>query len=630
MKRLLTIALLWAVCSFAAMAADDENDGFRSMIRLWGSHHQDSLVNARLMEALAKYPGCCDEVWFLMDSPAKGPLSSLDRSVETMQAAAERMRAVGIIPSAQVITIGHPELGTFQKYSEGYTQNVRGFRPMVSFDGYAANWQVCPRDTAFGNYYGQVYARFCEAVKPYAVYVDDDLRLSSHNPSPAGCFCDECIRQFSEQTGVEWTRETLVKAIVDGDPGVRDKWVRFSQESLAVYARAVSKAVHQASPETRMGFQNVAFHEWPLEGWDWKPLLDAMYEETGLDPVVRPGNGYYNDWAPRQMFEKAYGISRQIHRMPPYVKSIAPEIEGFGHKSTGKSPQGLCTETMLYLGLGANNMSYAIICGGCEPMEWYADNYFKYLEKYHELFKEFVSFNKQSHPAGVDSYISPNHLNRDVHTIGELVHSAHGAEIVGLAPLGVPLTPESPWCTSTTLDAASVDGMKDAEIDSLMNASGIVMTQRAWNKLEERGRTASLAEVPGMGYQTASGKKLAVLANFGTDWKGSERDHILDLFDWVSEGKVYARIMSSVQANIIPRVDDCGNLRSVVYINTCITDQENVMLRLRNCPEGARFVWKSATAKDVRLKARRQGDDLLVTIPFIKAWDAGWLAVISK
>ena len=598
------------------------------MIRLWNAHHENDELNAQLMDAFAKYPDCVDEVWFEFGCIPGESTASIDEKAGKIKAAAERMLAAGIIPSTQVVAIGHPEEGKdFPNDPESLKKNAIGFRPIVSQDGYAARRQTCPRDTAFAAFHAGVYARYCEAVKPYAVYIDDDLRLSFHRPSLAGCFCDECIRQFSEQTGAKWTRETLVQALIDGKPGVRDEWVRFSQESLAMYARTVSRAVHEVSPETRMGYQNVAFHDYPLEGWDWKPLLDAMYEETGMAPVVRPGNGYYNDWAPREMFSKAYGISRQIGRMPDYVKSFAPEIEGYVHKSTGKSPQSLVTETLLYLALGANSMSYAIICANNEPMEWYADNYFKYLDKYHGLFKEFVSFNKDSHPAGIDSYISPNHLNRDVHTFKEIALSVHGSEITGLAPLGVPFTPESRWSTATTLDGPSVDGMTDAEIDSLMSSSGIVMTKKAWDSIVARGRAASLKEVPEMGYETLSGKKIAVIDNFGTDWTGAQRSHILDLFDWVAEGRVYARIMSSVQANVIPRIDESGDLRSVVYVNTCITDQENVVLRLRNCPEGARFVWKSGGRRDVRLKAERRDSDIFVTIPFVKAWDAGWIAV---
>lgn len=633
MKNFLRYCLLAlslaALCSCAADTVSDDADGFRSMIRLWMAHHEDEALNAQLMDAFAKYPGCCDEVWFEFDCIPGESQASMDEKAEKLKAAAERMRAAGIVVSTQVVAIGHPEGGgPFSNDPESLRTNKYGYRPVVSNTGYAATTQTCPRDTAFANFHARVYAHYCGAIKPYAVYIDDDLRAVSHNPAPVICFCDECLKLFSERTGTVWTRESLTKAIEANEPSdIRKEWVDFSQEGLAQYARTVSRAVHEVSPGTRMGYQDVAFHEMLFEGWDWKQILDAMREETGIEPVVRPGHGYYNDWTPRDMFTKAYGISRQIHRMPEYIRSFSPEIEGYLHKSTGKSPQGLCTETMLYLGIGANSMSYAIICGNNEPMEWYADNYFRYLDMYHGLFKGFVAFNKDSHPAGIGSYVSPNQINRNVHTMDRIAYSPHGSEIVGLAPLGVPFTPESPWCTATTLDGHAIEGMTEPEIDSLVNAGGVVMNAEAWAAFERRGHASRLKEVPGMGYETASGTRIAVLNNFGTDWTGAERNHILDLFDWVSGGRTYARIMSSVQANVIPRIDDDGQLRSLVYVNCCISDQENVELRLSGCPDVSRLVWHSAREGSVRLRPTKKDGDIYVTVPFVKAWDAGWMSV---
>lgn len=628
----LIVLALFGLGSCVANPSADESEEFKSIIRLWEAHHENGELNAELMDAIAKYPDSCNEVWFLFSCiPGEGQ-ASMDEKAEKLREAADKMRAAGITVSTQVIAIGHPEAGDegFPTDPDSLKINKLGYRPIVSNSGFAARTQSCPRDTAFANFHAKVYAHYCRAIKPYAVYIDDDLRAAEHNPAPVICFCDECLKLFSERTGYSWTRESITKALVENEPfGIRQKWVAFTQEGLAQYARTVSKAVHEVSPETRMGYQGVAFHDRLFEGWSWKPILDAMKEESGLDPVVRPGHGFYNDWAPREMFSKAYAISRQIHRMPDYVKSITPEIEGFRHKSTGKSPQCLCTETLLYLGLGSNNMSYAIICSNNEPMEWYAGNYFKYLDKYHGLFRDFVAFNKESHPAGIDSYISPNQINRKATSFDDILMSSHGSEIAGLAPLGVPFTPESPWCVATTIDDVTIEAMLDSEIDSLVNAEGIVMTGAAWDKFVARGHSSGLKEVPGMGWETASGHKIAVINNFSTDKTGAERDHVLDLFDWVTEGKVYARILSPVQASIVPRITYDGRLRSLVYVNTCITDQENVVLRLRNCPEGARFIWKSANHKDTKLKPERDGDDVFVTIPFIKAWDAGWLAVIS-
>jgi len=623
MKKLtILLAVLLGMASCANNQFPEDSD-YHAMIRLWFAQHMDENLNAEMMAAFDKYPGCCDEVWFEHDGLETQQF--IDESLPKMVAAAEKVRQRGITPSIQVVAIGHPEpVGVFPNDPASLQKNKLGFRPVVSEDGYAATTQTCPRDTAFANEHAKRYAIYAEAIQPYAIYIDDDLRLTQHTPAHSICFCDECLKQFSEKVGKVWTREALVKALNDNEPGVRKAWIRFSQEGLAVYTRIVSQAVHKVSPNTHMGLQHVAFHEELMEGWDWTPIFDAMREATGLAPVSRPGHGYYNDRVPREMFIKAYGISRQIHRLPSDITSIAPEIEGYMHRATGKSPQSICTETLLYLGLGATSMSYAIICANMEPMEWYAENYFKYLDKYHSLFSQFTAFNKTSYPCGIDSYLSPNQVYRNTE---DWAVSRHGQEIIQLAAYGVTLTPESPWCTATTLDSEAVQGMQAAEVDSLFNTVGVLMDKATWDILEGRGYTASLKKVD-KGYVSASGKRIAVCPSYNQEITGAERNAILDQLDWVSDDKMYCKFESMVHATAVPRCNEDGTLRSVVYVNSCISDQENIVIRLRHCPADAKFIWKSAGNKDLKLKAVKDGEDFLVTIPFAKAWDAAWIAVI--
>ena len=143
-------------------------------------------------------------------------------------------------------------------------------------------------------------------------------------------------------------------------------------------------------------------------------MFKAMEEETGMTPVSRPGHGFYADHEPRGMIRKGLGIARQVRRLEPGITEIAPEIEGYEHKATGKSPKSLGVETMYYLSLGATQMSYAIICAANEPLSWYADNYFKALSIWKPFAKEYASYNRGTHPSGIDPYISPNLVCRDV------------------------------------------------------------------------------------------------------------------------------------------------------------------------------------------------------------------------
>lgn len=86
---------------------------------------------------------------------------------------------------------------------------------------------------------------------------------------------------------------------------------------------------------------------------------------------------------------------------------------------------------------------------------------------------------------------------------------------------------------------------------------------------------------------------------------------------------------SPAQGVVVPRLDPSGSLRSVAYLNCTITEQEDVVLRLRGCSAGERtkVVWKMAGRKDVRLDAKWSDGELLVHLPPVPAWHIGWIAV---
>lgn len=600
---------------------------FRSVIRLWGPHHMNDTLKNRMLDAFRKYPGAVDEVWFCPEDSWPADYGQMEANAARMAEVAEEVRALGIIPSIQDISLGHPDGMT----CEGELNNL-GFRPAVGNDGAAAANQTCPRDTAFQNAYTKRYAIYCAAVQPDNVMIDDDLRLTQHSPADQICFCDECMGQFNAQYGHSYSREALWNALESNVPGIRSEWVEFSQESLAQFARRIAEEVHKVAPDAHMGLQHVAFHKMKLEGRDWNKIFAAMQEATGNSIASRPGHGVYNDHMPREIIGKSYGISRQIARLDTKPHIIFPEIEGYLHKATGKSPQGLATETLLHLSMGADAMSYSIIASAMEPMEWYADNYFKMLDRYHPLYCKYVSHNHGAVGAGIDDYVSLSILESD--GPGWKVSNSGSTSHI-LSPLGIPFTPEQKLCTATLLDALSIKAMSREEITELLSLRGAVIDRSGWQVLVSRGLEDILTPVTapdGLGnvrcFKSSGGRNVAAIGGgFTSDITSAERLSLLRTFDWASEGRMAVIVETMAQCYTVPRaLESDGSLRSVVYCNASITDQENITLRLRGCPAGAKVFWESIKGSR-RLKETREGGDVLVTIPFIKAWDAGWLRI---
>ena len=226
------------------------------------------------------------------------------KSAAAMAVAAQNLREMGITPSMQAITIGHGD--NFESGSEELIPTE--WSTITDANGIVTRACHCPRQPKYLAYLEEVYALYAEKCQPAIIWLDDDLRVTNHSPARQLCFCDTCIREFNEQYGGAWSRETLVAELEanSGEDGVRQQWIAFSQESLAGVARTISRSVHRVSPKTRMGLQHANFHRELLEGRDWNLIFKAMEEETGLVPASRPGNGFYSDHAPREMVMKGY------------------------------------------------------------------------------------------------------------------------------------------------------------------------------------------------------------------------------------------------------------------------------------------------------------------------------------
>ncbi len=667
MTRLFSIdtLLLIIVCFFTACTAEKKNtvklneEGFRagiheykSIIRLWEPHHEDPEIVKQLVKAFQKYPGACDEVWFYFSFDAMD-MDYHYQSAKLMGEAARAMKEIGVRPSIQTVVLGHPES------PEDYNQpSPYPWGSIMSIDGISGKMQICPRQPEYLERISDIQAIYAKEVQPYAFFIDDDLRLTSHSPADFICFCDTCLKQFNEQNGFHYTRETLQKALINNERSgdIRRRWIAFSQESLANVARIISRKVHAVSPHTQMGLQHANFHTNLMEGYDWNKIFDAMEEETGIVPASRPGHGVYNDHAPREILGKGLGIARQIRRLNKNIIDISPEIEGHRHRATGKSSQSFCTETLLYLSYGATQMSYAMICSALEPVEWYADHHFKLLDKYHQNFAEFVRFNEGTQPGGLDPYISPNHVYRnceaDENPWAWTVTYA-GATADYLNVLGLPFSPEGDYATAILLDKAALLGIADEELKELLHTRNILTDKSTWELIEQRklDETFTTVDTPKelqpepytpktfkpqivsplhpQCFLTSTGKRVVVLPSFTIDVTNAERRQILRIADWVSEGKLPVIMESPAQGVVVPRVDADNNLRSVTYLNCTISEQEDVKLRLRGCPNGAqtKATWKIADQQDVLLETEWKDGELIVELPAIQGWHIGWIAI---
>ena len=196
---------------------------FKTIIRLWPSHHENEELSRQLIEAFRQYPDACDEVWLCTALPITLSLEKHRESAQSVAAMADKMREIGIVPSLQTVTVGHPESAGTPPDSNIHWQTV------VGPGGERTVQQSCPRQKAFLQHVEQVMEIYCKAVRPRVMWLDDDLRLTQRFPAVHSCYCDTCLKVFNERYGYDYNRPSLVNTMALNEDGgkLRHQWIDF-------------------------------------------------------------------------------------------------------------------------------------------------------------------------------------------------------------------------------------------------------------------------------------------------------------------------------------------------------------------------------------------------------------------
>ncbi len=338
--------------------------------RLGSDTQKDPEFLNEFIKIVKANPGSCDEVWLSSDYGFPKPETHI-KSAEVLADAAKMLRDAGLRVSLQISnTIGHGEYMSSCDCT-GLVYENSPVEKMVGHDGTVADYCFCWNGKHFKKYTLSAIKEYVERVKPYCVWVDDDLRATNHHPVEYGCFCEGCINEFNKIYGSSFTREQLVNEINYGDKLWRERHIEFTRNSLSRLVLEMGEVIHKASPESRMGYQYTV-NKW-LVGYDYNFIFDAMYKSTGYRPLSRPGGGSYNDHDISTFIEKSETIDMQNKMLPDYVLDKRPEIESLPDIVYGKSIAGTCFETSYYLASGNNAMSYAILMNDYETMSWHSE-----------------------------------------------------------------------------------------------------------------------------------------------------------------------------------------------------------------------------------------------------------------
>ncbi len=338
--------------------------------RLGSNTQKDEKFLEEFIKIVKANPASCDEVWLSTDYGFPKIKTHIE-AAEVLASVAAKLRDAGFRVSLQISnTIGHGQYMSSEDCS-GLVYNNSPVEKMVGHDGIVADYCFCWNGKFMREYTFSYIKEYVSRVKPYCVWVDDDLRASNHNPVEYGCFCDDCMKKFNNTYGSSFTREELVREINFGDKTWRERHIEFTRNSLYEFTYEMGKAIHEVSPDSKMGYQYGVNKL--IIGSDCKFIFDAMYESTGYPPLSRPGGGAYDDHNINSFIDKGEALDMLNMTLPSYVKDKRPEIESLPDIVYGKSIGGTCFETSYYLASGNNAMSYAMLMNDYEPMSWHSE-----------------------------------------------------------------------------------------------------------------------------------------------------------------------------------------------------------------------------------------------------------------
>ena len=665
-----SVALTLAACALAACAASGPVPF--CAVRLRKPHTDSADVWGRTLAQFSKYREGVDDVWF-STGICFPKMEEHRAAAKRLAKAAAELRAVGILPSLQIqATIGHGD--DFTRYADNSGMTWQGF---TSEDGAVAKGCNCFRAPGFVAYMKEMSALYAAAMRPYSVWIDDDIRIVNHGGPGWGCHCRHCLGEFAKKEGRPRTRRQLVEEM-KSDAALAARWRAFAFEGEAALVRTIADAVHAASPETRMCQQQpgLCFPEHRL-------LYEAHHEATGLPVGMRPGAGAYLDHDARSQIAKAYYLARQIDTIGPhpFIDRICNEIESCPRSFACRTAQGIMLEALEALSQGMNSISMLVMDAGFETPEWYGETILAPLARNAAMFKRYVAANGDAKRCGYGFTGSPpSALQTGSLPLKPLAGGAGSglARIVTVTAAKNAVAAGKGAVAKLLAEDLLIDG---AAADVLFAAGcgaeiGIAGCVRAGGHLRERflavpandgfkaretpvcGRTFFLRpaagatavseyysdanggqlNLPGFAsvvFETKKGRRRVVFGHdaFTAALERASCDRVLQLHrlcDWASHGRAPVLLETPTRSFVQPRVRKDGTLASVVFVHAGIGSTPPMRMRLRGVPAGAKkAVWSMLDAEDVELEIEREGADAVVTLPPVPAWTGGYVIFIS-
>jgi hypothetical protein len=316
-------------------------------LRLGSLYYANEKRRNELLALLKEYRDTVEEVVFFTGPGFFPPcLSFVDRQAAQVREAIPLFRKLGL-------PVGLDQHTTLLTMYEAPGQSLNEpWQRMQDISGKTC-LTYCASDRRMQAFVRELYVRLAQT-GPDFIWIDDDVRLSYPYLIQYGCYCGLCLENFAQETGKNWTRESLRAALNGGALeerlAVRKQWLAHNRRYFEKLYTLIRSAVDSVNPAIQLGC--MSGHS-AYDGNGQQEITAALAGRDKLPVKWRPGGGFYTDDQPAEVLDKAHMIGGIVARLPESVTDIQSENEHFPCQVLQKSTTILAVEVGAYIAAGS-------------------------------------------------------------------------------------------------------------------------------------------------------------------------------------------------------------------------------------------------------------------------------------
>ncbi len=271
-----------------------------------------------------------DDVMFFI-SPEEVSVGHI--TIEMAKAWIDPIKKLKKILSEKGVTVSLNPWATLDHYDGGRKLfDGQNFSTLVGEDGKVCEVCACPLDQNWRKYFVELWQYYVNEIQPDVIWIEDDLRLTNHEPVCVGCFCDKHMKLYNDYLGTSYDRETFIEKLAT-DQDCRRAYYEVGKFTIEDTFKYIVSALPQ---QKTFGLMTGGAISNLVEGRVYDNIYDIL-SANGGKPYNRVNLGAYRQCGMQKYAWGVNGNSFLMRNLAPDKAKFVSEIEDYPHGIYSKS-----------------------------------------------------------------------------------------------------------------------------------------------------------------------------------------------------------------------------------------------------------------------------------------------------